>query len=46
VRWVGPNLTNRKEGRRTGLNKQSIKKERRERSAQQEIIIWAVVHFV
>lgn len=43
--WPKFNLTavNRKVRRKIGFHKQSIKKKR---SPQQEIIIWAVVHFV
>lgn len=45
--WTKFNLAavNRKVGRKIGFNKQSIKKEKK-RSTQQEIIIWAIVHFV
>lgn len=45
--WTKFNLAavNRKVGRKIGFNKQSIKKKKK-KSPQQEIIIWAIVHFV
>lgn len=49
VRWVWTKFNlaavNRKVGRKIGFNKQSIKKKKKRRP-QQEIIIWAIVHFV